>query len=55
MNTGESFLNVEAKRRIGDSKAFELRLRMFSNADANDALYAFENDDYLQLRLNWFY
>ena len=55
INTGERFLNVEAERRIGDSLAFELRLRLFSNADADDALYAFENDDYLQLRLNWYY
>jgi hypothetical protein len=54
-DTGELFVNVEAERRIGDSLGVELRLRAFANAEANDSLYSIESDDYLQLRLNWYY
>lgn len=55
LDTSEMFINVEAERRIGDSFSIELRLRAFMNADADDLLYAFEHDDYLQLRLSWYY
>ena len=49
------FFNVEAERRIGDNLSIELRLRAFMNADPDELLYAFEHDDYLQLRLSWYY
>jgi len=55
LDSGELFVNVEGEHRIGDSLAFEFRMRLFTNADPNDSLYTFENDDYLQLRLNWYY
>ena len=55
IETGELFVNVEAERRIGDNLSVELRFRAFTNADANDSLYAIENDDYLQLGLSWYY
>ena len=55
LNTHELFFNVEAERRIGNNLSIELRLRAFMNADPDELLYAFENDDYLQLRLSWYY
>jgi len=55
LDTNEMFLNIEAERRLGDSLSVELRLRAFMNADASDLSYAFEHDDYLQLRLSWYY
>jgi len=51
----ETFFNLEAERRFGDNITVDLRLRVFSNAEAGEALYAFEQDDYLQLRVNWYY
>ena len=55
VDTTETFLNIEAERRIGDSLSLEARLRAFMNADPGDALFTFENDDYFQLRLSWYY
>ena len=53
--THETFFNLEAKRRFGDNLTVDLRLRAFSNAEPGEALYAFEQDDYLQLRVSWYY
>jgi hypothetical protein len=49
--TGETFFNVEAERRIGDSIALELRARAFSGADPRDLTYAVVRDDYVQIQL----
>jgi hypothetical protein len=54
-DTGERFFNVEAERRIGDRISAEFRARFFSGADAEDLFYSFEQDDYLQLRLAWYF
>ena len=51
----EMFFNVEAERRFNDNIVAELRIRAFANAEVNELLYAFENDDYVQLRLSWYY
>jgi len=53
--THETFFNLEAERRFGDNITVDLRLRAFSNAEPGEALYAFEQDDYLQLRVSWYY
>lgn len=53
--TRETFFNLEAERRFGDNLSVELRLRAFASAEPGDALYAFERDDYLQLRVSWYY
>jgi hypothetical protein len=53
--THETFFNLEAQRRFGDNVTVGLRLRAFSNASPGDALYSFEQDDYLQLRVSWYY
>ena len=55
LDTQELFLNIEAERRIGENLSVELQLRTFMNADPGDALFAVEQDDYLQLRLSWYY
>jgi hypothetical protein len=55
LDTQEMFLNVEAERRFGDKLSVELQLRTFMNAEPGDALFAIEHDDYLQLRLSWYY
>lgn len=54
-DTQETFFNTEAERRYGDRVSAELRLRTFTSSNPNDALYAFERDDYVQLRLRWYY
>ena len=53
--THETFFNLEAERRFGDNITVDLRLRAFSNAEPGEALYSFEQDDYLQLRVSWYY
>ena len=55
IHSQELFFNVEAERRFGDNLSAEVRLRAFMNAEPGDPLYSFEQDDYLQLRLSWYY
>jgi hypothetical protein len=55
LDTQELFLNIEAERRLGDNLSVEFQLRSFLNAKPNGSLYAVKQDDYLQLRLNWYY
>jgi len=55
LDTHELFLNIEAERRIGDKLSLEFQLRSFMNAKPNGSLFAVKQDDYLQLRLNWYY
>ena len=49
--TGETFFNVEAERRIGNSISLEVRMRAFSGAGPQDMTYAVVRDDYVQIRL----
>jgi hypothetical protein len=51
VKTGETFLNIEADRRIGDDIAFELRIRAFSGASPEDVTYTVVRDDYVQLQI----
>ncbi len=55
LETQEMFLNIEAERRFSDTLSVDLQLRTFMNAEPGDALYAVRQDDYLQLRLSWYY
>ena len=55
IRTHELFFNVEAERRFGDSLSMGLRLRSFMNAGPGNPLYAFDRDDYLQLRLSRYF
>ena len=54
-STQETFFNVEAETRLSDNLSAELRLRAFTNAEPGDLLHTFERDDYVQLRLSWYY
>ena len=55
LDTKELFLNIEAERRFGDQLSVGLQLRAFMNAEPGDALFTVAEDDYLQLRLSWYY
>jgi len=55
LETSETYLNIEAERRLGEDSVLELRARFFTNADQGDTGYAIENDDYLQLRLSQYF
>jgi hypothetical protein len=55
LDTGETFFNVEAERRIGQSYVLELRARVFAGASPQDITYALASDDYLQLQLSRFF
>lgn len=55
VENGEAFINLEAERRFGDSIVAELRWRAFAGGRPPDPIAFFENDDYVQLRLNWYY
>ena len=55
LETSETFVNIEADRRLGDDTVLELRARFFTNAKPVDTSYAIENDDYLQLGLSRYY
>ncbi len=55
LDTQELFLNIEAERRFGDNLSAELELRMFTNAEPGGSLFAVQQDDYVQLRLCWYY
>jgi hypothetical protein len=55
LDTREFFLNIEAERRFGDSLSAELRVRAFGNTAPGGSLHTFGQDDYVQLRLSWYY
>jgi hypothetical protein len=55
LETSETYLNIEAERRLADDYLLELRARFFTNADADDTGFSIENDDYLQLQLSRYF
>ena len=55
LETSETYLNIEAERRLGEDTVVELRARFFTNAGPSDTGYAIENDDYLQLQLSRYF
>ncbi len=54
-DTHEVFYNLEAQRRLGDNYEIELRARFFSGSDPGEDAFAFEKDDYIQLRLSRYF
>ena len=50
-----AFINVEGSRRLGERYELELRLRAFVNPEPDDPLFAFAEDDYLQLSLKRYF
>ncbi len=55
VDTSETFVNIEADRRIGEAYVIELRARIFSGARPQDLTYSLANDDYLQLQLSRYF
>lgn len=53
--TSETFFNIEAERRFGDSVVVELRVRAITNAEPDEPLYSFSRDDYIQLQISRFF
>jgi hypothetical protein len=53
--TGESFLNIEAERRLGQDWFGELRVRAFSGARPGDSTHFLKNDDYVQLSISRYF
>ena len=51
VESGETFVNVEAERRFGDDWFAELQIRAFSGAGPSDPTYALQTDDYVQLKI----
>ncbi len=51
VDTGETFINIEAERRFGDNWFGELRVRAFSGAKPGDTTYWLQKDDYVQLNI----
>ena len=52
LDTSETYVNIEADRRLGEDYVLELRARFFTNAEPSDTSFVIENDDYLQLQLS---
>ena len=46
---------VEAERRLGDSWKVELEGRLFLNVPSGDPLASIRDDDFITLRLSWFF
>ena len=64
VRTGTTFWNVEASRRLYDSWVLEFEMRLFTFLDPFDPLLpltqqdpfaSFAQDDYIQLRLAWYF
>ncbi len=55
LKTSETYVNIEADRRLGDDYVLELRARFFTNAEPADTSFAIENDDYLHLQLSRYF
>jgi hypothetical protein len=54
-DTQATFVFVEAERRIGDSWKIELESRFFLNVPSNDPFAGIRDDDFITLRLSWFF
>ena len=55
LDNGSQVMSVEGSRRIGDDWKVNLEARYFSNIDRQDSLLNFENDDFVQLELAWYF
>ena len=50
-DSGSTFLNIEASRRLGNRYRLEVELRSFLGASEQDLLYGLRKDHYLQIEL----
>jgi hypothetical protein len=54
-DTQTTFFNVEASRRVWKSWKIEIEARAFVNVPTSDVLYGARRDDYMQIRLAWYF
>lgn len=54
-DTSETFFNIEAERRFGDSIVVELRVRAITNSESDEPSYSFSQDDYIQLQVSRYF
>jgi len=50
-----AFINLEAERRLTDHLKAEINGRFFVNVPDNDPFTLIRSDDYVELKLNWFF
>jgi len=50
-SSGETFINIEAERRLNPHLVMEVRARFFFGAGPTDPTFALIKDDYIQFRL----
>ncbi|NOX08846.1 MAG: hypothetical protein GXP22_05045 [Gammaproteobacteria bacterium] len=55
VDSGESFISLEASRRLGDAWRLELELRGFRGVNKTGLLNSLKRDDYLQLDLAYYF
>jgi hypothetical protein len=55
VDTGATFVNIEADRRLGNDYVVELRGRFFTGVERDDPMFAVASDDYLQLQLSRYF
>ncbi|MDX8389563.1 MAG: hypothetical protein R8M38_03640 [Mariprofundaceae bacterium] len=53
--TDAGFMNLEAERRLSDHLKVQLAARFFINIPNSDPIVFIENDDFLELKLNYFF
>jgi hypothetical protein len=51
----ETFINIEADRRIGEDYVIELRARFFGGSGPGDLTYTLNKNDYLQLQFSRYF
>ncbi len=54
-HTDAGFLNLEAERRLTDHLKLEMNSRFFVNIPNNDPIASIRDDDFLELKLNWYF
>ena len=52
---GSQFWNIEASRRLLSHWRIELDARFFNDIPSSDSFHAFARDDFVQLRLAWYF
>ena len=55
LDNGARFYSAEASRRLGDAWKLSLEARAWFDVPADDPLFSIRRDDYVQLRLAWFF
>lgn len=55
IDTGETFVNLEAERRFGERLFAELRARALAGASPEDRTYAFSRDDYVEFQVGLYF